>query len=196
MGKIIILISFLLFSHYSAQSRVEKLSKITEEVIKLYSKDTLKRPFKYGEKIAISIFSDSISNKSNLYIETLGKNFKLYKNTTHYKWFIFQKKDIIVFCGFNSLSKCQEYFESLNLKIDGKNDTEILNQKITSDKLDEKTKLWNISINKNYKITDINGEMIEAEIANPKGFKKFLRKFSLLQLYQLYEGGELIDIKR
>lgn len=48
MKKIIILLSFLLFSHYPAQSKVEKLSEITEEVMRLYVKDTLKRPFKYG----------------------------------------------------------------------------------------------------------------------------------------------------
>lgn len=196
MEKIIILISFLLFSHYSAQSKVEKLGKITEEAMKLYVKDTLKRPFKYGDNITISIFSDSTSNKSGLYIETLDKDFKLYKNTVNYKWFTFQNKNIIVFCGFNSASKCQEYFESLNFKVDEENNTEILDQDTYSGRLDENTKLWTIGINKDYKITDINGKMIDAEIANPKGFKKFFKKYSTLELYQLYEGGELIDIKR
>jgi len=196
MKKLIILLSFLLFSHYSAQNKVEKLSKITNKVMKLYIKDTLKKTFKYEDKIAVSIFSDSTSNKSGLYIETLNKDFKLYKNTVNYKWFTFQKKNVIVFCGFNSASKCQEYFESLNFKVDEENTTEILDQETYSGKLDEDTKLWTIGINKDYKITDINGKMIDAEIANPKGFKKFFKKNSTLELYQLYEGGELIDIKR
>ena len=56
MEKLVILISFLIFSQYSAQNKVEKLGKITNEVMKLYVKDTLKRPFKYGDNIAISIF--------------------------------------------------------------------------------------------------------------------------------------------
>lgn len=149
-----------------------------------------------GDNIAISIFSDSTSNKSGLYIETLDKDFKLYKNTVNYKWFTFQNRNIIVFCGFNSTGKCQEYFKSLNFKVDEENNTEILDQETYSDKLEENTKLWTIGINKNYKIIDINGKMIEAEIANPWGFKKFLRKFSLLRLYQLYENGEFIDIKK
>jgi hypothetical protein len=196
MKKLIILLLFLLFSHYSAQSKVEKLGKITEEAIKLYVKDTLKKPFKYRDKIAISIFSDSTSNKSSLYIETLDKDFKLYKNTVNYKWFTFQNRNIIVFCGFNSTSKCQEYFKSLNLKVDEENNTEILDQETYSGRLSENTKLWTIGINKDYKIIDINSKMIEAEIANPRGFKKFLIKFSLLRLYQLYENGEFIDTKK
>jgi hypothetical protein len=196
MEKLIILISFLIFSQYSAQNKVEKLGKITNQTMKLYVKDTLKRPFKYGDYIAISIFLDSTSDKSGLYIETLDKNFKLYKNTVNYKWFTFQNKDIIVFCGFNSTSKCQEYFKSLIFKINEENDTEISDQETFSDKLDENTKLWTIGINKNYKITEVNGKMIDAEIANPLGFKKFLSKFSSLKLYQLYEGGEIINIKK
>lgn len=196
MEKLIFLISFWLFSQYSAQNKVEKLGEITNEAMKLYVKDTLKRPFKYGDYIAISIFSDSISNKSGLYIETLDKDFKLYKNTDNYKWFTFQNKNIIVFCGLNSTSKCQEYFESLNFKVDEKNSLEIADQETYSGRLDENTKLWTIGINKEYKITNINGKMIEAEIANPKRVKKFLRKFSTLKLYQLNEGGEIIDVKR
>jgi len=196
MEKLIFLISFLLFSQYSAQNKVEKLGKITKESVKLYVKDTLKRPFKYGDYIAISIFSDSTSNKNGLYIETLDKNFKLYKNTINYKWFTFQNKNIIVFCGFNSIKKCQEYFESLNFKIDKKNNTELLDQETYSDKPDKNNKLWIIGINENYKVTEINGKMIDSEIANPSGFKKFLSKFSSLKLYQLYEGGEIINIKK
>ncbi|WP_454046378.1 hypothetical protein [Chryseobacterium sp. Marseille-Q8038] len=196
MEKLIILISFLIFSQYSAQNKVEKLGKITNEVMKLYVKDTLKRPFKYGDNIAISVFSDSTSNKSGLYIETLNKDFKLYKNTVIYKWFTFQNNNIIVFCGFNSTSKCQEYFKSLNFKVDEENNTEILNQETYSGRVDENTKVWTIGINKEYKITELSGKMIDAEIANPREFKKFLNKFSSLKLYQLYEGGELIDIKK
>lgn len=196
MKKLIFLISFLLFSQYSAQNKVEKLGKITKEAMKLYMKDTLKRPFKYGDYIAISIFSDSTSNKSGLYIETLDKDFKLYKNTVNYKWFTFQNKNIIVFCGFDSTSKCHEYFESLNFKIDEKNSKEISDQETFSGKLDENTRLWTIGINKDYKITYINGKMIDAEIVNPREFKKFLSKFSSLNLYQLYEGGEIINIKK
>lgn len=196
MEKLIFLISFLLFSQYSAQNKVEKLGEITNEAMKLYVEDTLKRPFKYGDYIAISIFSDSTSNKIGLYIETLDKDFKLYKNNVNYKWFTFQNKNIIVFCGFNSTSKCQEYFESLNFKVDEKNSTEISDQETYSDRLDENTKLWTIGINEDYKITYINGKMIDAEIANPREFKKFLRKFSLLKIYQIYEGGEIINIKR
>lgn len=196
MEKLIILISFLIFSQYSAQNKVEKLGEITNEAMNLYVKDTLKRPFKYGDNIAISIFSDLISNKIGLYIETLDKDFELYKNTLTYKWFTFQNKNIIVFCGFNSVNKCQEYFESLNFKIDEKNSTEISDQETFSGRLDENTKLWIIGINKDYKITDINGKMIDAEIANPREFKKFLGKFSLLKMYQIYEDGEIINIKR
>ncbi len=196
MEKLIILISFLIFSQYSAQNKVEKLGEITKEAMKLYMKDTLKRPFKYGDYIAISIFSDSTSNKIGLYIETLDKDFKLYKNTINYKWFIYQNKNIIVFCGFNPSIKCQEYFESLNFKTDEKNSMEISDQQTYSGKLDENTRLWTIGINKDYKITYISGKMIEAEIANPKGFKMFLSKFSSLKLYQLYEGGEIINIKK
>ncbi|MCS3530755.1 hypothetical protein [Chryseobacterium sp. JUb7] len=196
MEKIIILISFLIFSHYSAQNKVEKLGKITKEAMKLYVKDTLKRPFKYGDYIAISIFSDSTFNKIGLYIETLDKDFKLYRNTINYKWFTFQNKNIIVFCGFDSANKCQEYFESLNFKVDEENNTEISDKETYSGRLDENTNLWIIGINKDYKITDINGKMIEAEIANSREFKKFLSKFSLLKMFQFYEGGELIDIKK
>lgn len=196
MEKLIILISFLIFSQYFAQNKIEKLSEITNEAMKLYVKDTLKRSFKYGDNISISIFTDSISNKSNLYIETVDKDFKLYKNAVHYKWFTYQNRNVIIFCGINSTSKCQEYFESLNFKIDKKNKTEILDREIYSGRLDENTKLWIISVNEDYKITDINGKMIEAEIANPLEFKKFLNKFSSLRLYQLYEGGEIMNIKK
>jgi hypothetical protein len=188
--------SFLLFFQYSAQNKVVKLGEITNEAMKLYVKDTLKRPFEYGDYIAISVFSDSTSGQSSLYIETLDKYFDLYKHTAHYKWFTFQKKDIIVFCGFNSTSKCQEYFESLNFKVDETNNTKILNQAVDSGRLYENNKLWSMGINKDYKITDVSGRMIDAEIANPREFKRFLSKFSLLKLYQLYEQGEIINVKK
>ncbi|MFZ4928942.1 hypothetical protein [Chryseobacterium sp. Mn2064] len=196
MERLIFLISFLLFSQYSAQNKVEKLGEITNEAIKLYVKDTLKRPFKYGDYIAISIFSDSTSNKIGLYIETLDKDFKLYKNAGNYQWFTFQNKNIIVFCDFNTVNKCQEYFKLLNFKIDKRNNTKLLDQAIYSDRLDENTRLWTIGINKDYKITYINGKIIDAEIVNPREFKKFLSKFSLLKMYQISKGGEIIDVKK
>lgn len=192
MKKLVILMSFLLFSSYSAQNNIKELSKITEEIMRLYVEDTLKRPFKYGDNIALSIFSDSFSDKSDLYIETLGKDFKLYENTTNYKWFIFQKKNIIIFCGFNDANKCEKYFKSLNFNEDKSNFTQVLNMATPSDILDENSKFWHLSLNKNNKITDISGKIIEAEIVNPVEFRKVLKKYSTLKLYQLNEGGPIV----
>lgn len=182
-----------MFSQYSAQKEVEKLGEITNEAMKLYVKDTLKRPFKYGEYISVIIYSDSTSSK--LHIETIDKDFELYKKSVNYKWFTFQKKNIIVFCGFNSLSKCQAYFDSLNFNVDEENNTEISDQQIFSGIVYENTKLWILGINKDYKIFSVSGKIIEAEIFNPRQFKKFLNKLSSLKLYQLYEGGDILPKK-
>ncbi|MCY0968146.1 hypothetical protein [Chryseobacterium wangxinyae] len=195
MEKLIILISLLVFTLNSSQRKKEKLNVVTENVIKLYLKDTLKKPFKYGDYISVSIFSDSTSNK-NLYIETLEKDFELFKNTEDYKWFTAQGKKIIIFCDFGSSEKCKEYFNTLSFINDEDNSIKFLDQKSTSYELDGDIRLWKIKLNVNNKVTNINGKIIEAEIAHPKVFKKFLKKHSVLKLYQLEEGGNIIPIKK
>lgn len=53
-----------------------------------------------------------------------------------------------------------------------------------------------IKLNRKNKITDISGKIIEAEIANPKIFKKFLEKYSVLNIYQMNEGGIIIPVRK
>lgn len=192
MKKIIVLFSFIIFSFTFSQNKIEKFSEITKGLVKLYLQDTLKQPFKYGDYIAISVFSDSNSNTNNLYIETLEKDFKLYRNTVNYQWFKFDGKKIIIFCGFDSTEKCKKYYEGLKFKKINNTCVKLLDKKVNSYELDGKSKLWNIRLNKEYQITDINGKIIEAEIANPKAFKNFLKIYSLLKLYQLNKDGPIV----
>lgn len=192
MKKLIILFSVLLFSVYYSQNKVKKLAKITEKISELYVKDTLKKPFANGDYIAFSLFSDSLSNKEYVYIETIEKNFKLYENTTHYKWFKYQGKKIIVFCGLNYTEKCNKYFEKLQFEKIVENNIKLLEKAPAEFELDGDIKLWSFFLNKDTKIIKVNGKIIEAEIANPEGFKKFLKKYSVLKLYQFYKNGNIV----
>lgn len=191
MKKLFVLFTILTFSVYYSQNNIKKLAEITEKISELYVKDTLKKPFANGDYIAISIFSDSLSNKKNIYIETIQKDFNLYKNTTRYKWYKFHDKKIIIFCGLNSNEKCNKYFEKLEfVKIE--ESKMLLDKAPTEFELDGDIKLWNFFLNKDAKIIKVNGKIIEAEIDNPEGFKKFLKKYSVLKLYQFYKNGNIV----
>lgn len=193
MKNLTIILSILVFSFCSSQIKIEKLGRVTKEIVKLYLQDTIKSQFKSEDYISISIFLDTKSQKSNLYIETVEKEFPIFKNTDYYRWFIFQGKKVIVFCDLGSNDKCEKYFESLNFIKDKENKIELLNEKNISTELDGSIKLWEVTINEKNKINEINGKIIEAEIENPKEFKKILRKHSVLRLYQLIEGGHIIS---
>ncbi|MCS4302647.1 hypothetical protein [Chryseobacterium sp. BIGb0232] len=191
MKNLITILLLLLFSIFHSQIKCDKLGEITENIINLYVKDTLKTSFKSGDFIAVSVFSDSISNKNSLYIETIEKDFKLYKNTPNYRWFTVGGKKMIIFCGLGSNDRCNNYFETLNFKRKEDN-IELLDISTSSYELDGEIKLWKLLLNKNYKIISVNGKVIESEISNPRDFKIFLKKYSNLKLYQMVENGIIV----
>ncbi|HCM33455.1 hypothetical protein [Chryseobacterium sp.] len=191
MKKITIILLLLLFSFFYSQKKCNKLGEITENIVKLYIKDTLKTSFKDEEFIVLNVSSDSISNSYKLYIETIKKDFDLYKNTDNYRWFTVDGREMIVFCGLGSNDICNKYLGALNFKRKEKS-LELLDKKVPSYELDGEIKLWKLFLNKNYDIININGKVIEAEIFNPQEFKIFLKKFSNLKLYQMTENGVVV----
>jgi len=167
---------------------------ITENFIKLYSDSYCED----GRIIGVHIYNDSTqltTSKTWLAIEALPKNYELLKKTKNYQWFKYKKTKIIIFCGFSESEKCYEFLNNITLK---KNNSTInlLDKKTNSNILDYKVKAWLIGINDTGKIDSVNGTFIESEIAKPKKYEKFLRKFSILKLYQFYENSEVIDIKK
>ncbi|MGU3377170.1 hypothetical protein [Chryseobacterium sp. M5A1_1a] len=192
MKNLITILSMLLFSIFHSQIKYDRLGKITENIISLYVKDTLRTSSKIGDFIAVSIFSDSISNKSSLYIETIEKDFKLYKNTPNYRWFTVDGKKMIIFCDIGSSDRCNNYFETLNFKRKEEDNIKLPDAEVSSYELDGEIKLWKLFMNKNYKIIRVNGKVIESEISNPRDFKIFLKKFSNLKLYQMIENGIVV----
>jgi hypothetical protein len=194
--KIFILSPFVIFKLYSEQNNSKELGQVTEKLVELYIQDTLKRPFQQGDYIAIGLYSDKISLKRNLYIETLDKDFRLYKKSPHYKWYNFQNVKIIIFCELGSFDKCSEYFQNINFQDFEEKNIKVLDQESISYELDGDIRVWKIKLNQKNKITDISGKIIEAEIANPEIFKKFLEKYSVLKLYQMNENGIIISVRK
>lgn len=183
MKNIITILVIILFSNLYSQNNI---SDITEDALKLYVKDTLKHRFNDVDYIAVSIHSET------LYIETLDRDFELYKKTKNYKWFILEGKQIIIFCDLKSEDNCNDYFNRFKLTSISNSNKILLDEEPNIFKLDGEKHLWRLSINQNNNIISVNGKVIEAEIANPKGFKKFLRKYSKLLLYQMDENGVIV----
>lgn len=183
MKNLITILILIFFSNFHSQNRI---SEITKDALKLYIKDTLKHKLNDGDYIAVSTYSET------LYIETLDRDFELYKKTKNYKWFILEGKQIIIFCDLKSEEDCNDYFHRLKLKSISNSNKILLDEESNIYKLDGEKRLWRLSLDKYNKIVSINGRLIEAEIANPKGFKKFLRKYSKLLLYQMDENGVIV----
>ncbi|MCD0457810.1 hypothetical protein LPB85_20470 [Chryseobacterium sp. LC2016-27] len=182
--KISLVFCLCLFNKYYSQKNIN-LGNLTKDLVKLYTVDSIKNK----SYIGIIIFKDSISR--GLSIETLDENFSLYKKTSNYKWFTYKKHKIIIFCGFTSSNECNNLFKSINL-CPYSSTKNILDKEPFSYEINEGTKKWLLRVDQNLKITDISGKMIEAEIANPEGFKEFLKKYSVLKLYQLNKEGPIV----
>ncbi|MCD0479314.1 hypothetical protein LPB90_12680 [Chryseobacterium sp. LC2016-29] len=183
MKNLITILVIILFSNLYSQNNI---SDITEDALKLYVKDTLKHRFNDGDYIAVSVYSET------LYIETLDRDFELYKKTKNYKWFMLEGKLIIIFCDLKYEDNCNNYFNRFKLTSISNSNKILLDEESNIYKLDGEKRLWRLSLDKNNNIVSINGRLIEAEIANPKGFKKFLRKYSKLLLYQMDENGAIV----
>lgn len=183
MKNIITIFVLILFSNFYSQN---KISDITQDALKLYVKDTLKHRFNDDDYIAVSLHSET------LYIETLDRYFELYKKTKNYKWFMLEGKQIIIFCDLKSDEDCNDYFHRLKLKSISNSNKILSDEESNIYKLDGEKRLWRLSLDKNNNIVSINGRLIEAEIANPKGFRKFLKKYSKLLLYQMDENGVIV----
>lgn len=190
--KKIIIILLCLFCSILYSQKIDRLSKITNDIVKLYIRDTLKTSFKNGDYIGINIYKDSISSGLGMAIETLDKDYKLQKKTLNYKWFTFQGKKIIVFCDLNSSEVCNRYFEKLWFDKSYSDNPILSGENTLSNELDGEIRPWTIFFNEDYKIVKIGGKLINAEIANPKDFKCFLKKFSNLKLYQMTENGIIV----
>lgn len=183
MKNLITILVIILFSNLYSQNNI---SDITEDALKLYVKDTLKHRFNDGDYIAVSLYSETLS------IETLDRDFELYKKTKNYKWFMLEGKLIIIFCDLKYEDNCNNYFNRFKLTSISSSNKILLDEESNIYKLDGEKRLWRLSVDKNNNIVSINGRLIEAEIANPKGFKKFLRKYSKLLLYQMDENGVIV----
>lgn len=183
MKNLITILVIILFSNLYSQNNI---IDITEDALKLYVKDTLKHRFNDGDYIAVSLYSETLS------IETLDRDFELYKKTKNYKWFMLEGKQIIIFCDLKSEENCNNYFNKLKLTSISNSNKILLDEEPNIFKLDGEKRLWRLSLDQNNNIININGRVIEAEIANPKGFKKFLRKYSKLLLYQMDKNGVIV----
>jgi len=182
--KITLIFCLCLWNKYYSQ-KYNNLENLTKDLVKLYTVDSIKNK----SYIGIVIFKDSLSR--GLSIETLDEDFNLYKKTPTYKWFTYKKHKIIIFCGFTSGNECNNLFKSINL-CPYSSTKDILDKEPFSYEIDEGTKKWLLRVDQNLKITDINGKLIESEITNPEGFKKFLKKYSILKLYQLNKDGPIV----
>ncbi|KPE49023.1 hypothetical protein AOB46_22230 [Chryseobacterium indologenes] len=177
---------------YAQQS--EKTTNIAEKLIKMYIDNYVN----YNETVGVHIYNDSTNLTTSatwLAIEVLPKDYNFFKKTSQYSWFKYKKADIIIFCGFSENRECNDFFNRINL-CKFNSSIKLLDEEVSSYILDYKGKAWLIGINSNGIIDSVNGEFIELEVAKPQKFKKFLRKFSSLKLYQFYEGGEIIKIKK
>lgn len=188
------LIFFLLGCKIVYSQTLKHNVTVTGNLIKLYSDNYCKD----DRIIGVHIYNDSTqltTSKTWLALEALPKNYELSKKTKNYQWFKYKKAKIIIFCGFSESEKCYKFLNDIALK--KINSTISLFDKNTnSNILDYKVKAWLIGINDNGKIDSVNGTFIESEIAKPKKYDKFLKKFSVLKLYQFYENSEIIDIKK
>lgn len=190
--KKLIIILLCLFCSILYSQKLDRLSNVTSNIVKLYLKDTLKTSFKDGDYIGIYVYSDTISNGLGMSIETLNKDYKLNQKTSNYKWFKFNGIKIIIFCDLNSSYICDRYFEKLSFDESNDDNTILLEESTISNELDGEIRPWTLFFNKDYKIVKVGGKLINAEIANPKDFKCFLKKFSNLKLYQIAENGVIV----
>jgi hypothetical protein len=191
MKNVATILSLIFFSIFYSQNKCEKLSETTEVLLNLYVKDTLKTPFKQGDYIAAYVYSNVKLNTIGFSIDTFNKKNEIYKKSPNYRWFKFKDKKLVIFCDLTSTQKCNLYFDKLKLK--ESLDINILNnQDITNNELDGEIKPWSVYFNKDYKIINVSGKIIEAEIAAPKDFRMFLKKFSNLKLYQMTENGVVV----
>ncbi len=190
MKKIIITLVSLFCSILYSQ-KLDCLNEVTEHTVKLYIKDTLKKTLKDSDYIVAYIHSDVKLNTIGLSIDTFSKD-ELFKKTSNYRSFKFEDKKLIIFCDLNSTQKCNEYFKKLKFEKPLNLEFNIKDQEVANDELDKEVKPWSVYLNKDYKIIKVSGKIIEAEIANPKDFKVFLKRFSNLKLYQLTEKGPIV----
>ncbi|BAP32208.1 M16 family peptidase [Chryseobacterium sp. StRB126] len=192
MRNVTIILSLLMFSVFYSQNKCERLKETTESLLNMYVKDTLKTSFKDGDYIIAYIYSNEKFNTIGFLIDTFNKKNDLYKKSTNYRWFKFKNKKLIIFCDLNPTQKCKEYFNKLKSIELLDVDIEIKDQETIDDQLDGEIKPWSVYFNKDYKIINVSGKIIEAEIAAPKEFKMFLKKFSNLKLYQMTENGVIV----
>ena len=172
------------FNNYCAQE-YDKLGKITEEIVKLYLSESIES----NGYVGMTIYKDAISQ--GITIETLKNDFDLFKKTPFYKWYQYKGNKIIIFCDFSSNNGCNRMFNAINLD-HYMSEFKMLDDRPDSYELDGVIKQWSVRINNESKIYKINGKIIEAQIEHPKKIKKFLKKYSVLELYQLEEGGNII----
>lgn len=189
-----IVILFLLINIVVNAQKIEKTSITAEKVIKMYVDNYIT----HNEIIGVHIYNDSTNLTTSttwVVMEALPSNYKFLKKTPQYKWFKYNKADIIMFCGFSDNKKCSDFFNNINLN-KFNSSIDLLDKEANSYILDYKVKTWYIGINNEGIIDNVNGTFIESEVSNPQEFKGFLRKYSSLKLYQLYEGGEIIKTKK
>lgn len=188
ISKFFYFFCIFILHNYCAQE-YNSLGKVTKDVIKLY----MTEPIEAQNYIGVTIYEDTISK--GITIETLTEDFSLYKKAPFYKWFQSNESKIIVFCDFPSKNKCDKIFNAIKLDHNNSN-MEISDNESISYELDGGIKQWSVRINNRFKVDRINGKIIESEIVNPKVFKRFLKKHSVLKLYQLEEGGPIISIEK
>jgi len=186
INKTFYLLFIVIFNSYSAQE-YDNFGKITEAAIKLY----LKEDVDFQKYIGITMYEDTISK--GITIETLKNDFGLYKKAPNYKWFKYNGSKIIIFCDFSSSDKCNKIFNSINFNEDI-SDLKILDREPISYELDGIIRQWTFRINDEIKINQVNGKFIEDEIRHPKLFRRFLKKYSVLKLYQLSERGSILKL--
>lgn len=193
MKNVIKLMFLLLSSAFYAQAKCNKnLSKATEDLLNLYILDTIKTPFQKGDYVVVYLYKNLNSSLISLSIDISKKNEKIYINEAYYNSFNFKDKKIVIFCDLNSSKKCTNYFKKLKLERISDKSIDIAEEINTLEEIDDGVKPWTVFFNENQKIIKISGKIIEAEIRNPVGFKKFLQKFSNLQLYQMDENGMIV----
>lgn len=183
-NKIFYLLFTVIFNSYYAQD-YDNLGKTTEVITKLYLKDNVD----FQKYIGITVYEDTISK--GITIETLKNDFSLYKKTPNYKWFQYDGSKIIIFCDFSSNDKCNKIFNAISFN-EYISDLKMLDHEPVSYELDGVIRQWAFRINNEIKINQVNGKFIEDEIRYPKLFRRFLKKYSVLKLYQLNEGGSIL----
>ncbi len=189
-----ILIIFIFGNVMISAQKSDKISIITEKLIKMYVDDYVN----YNGIVGVHIYSDSTNVTTSttwLAIEVFPENFEIYKKTSRYNWFKYGRANILIFCGFFENGKCNDFFNRINFqKVNSS--IKLLDEEANSFILDYKGKVWLIGINNDGVIDNINGGFIESEVAKPQKYKRFLSKFSSLKLYQFRENGEIIKVKK